>query len=245
MISDTSNIKQKLSDKFGNRFIHDPNKIKEYASDMTEHEPGKPDFAVKPLTTEEVVWLVKLANEEKIPLIPAVARTNLGGLTLATEGGIIVDMVDMKKILTVNETEMYAIIEPGVTFGDIKEYLDKNHPSLIFGYPLSPPYTSIVANCLLDGLANLSLKHGTMAEWINSIEAVMPTGEVMRAGAGALSPIWFSKAPMPDLTGLFVSWQGSTGIVTKMAVQLWPKPKLRKRMFVMVYKAGEDRKSAR
>lgn len=235
---DLGKLKSILADKFPvGRFIHEEDKLREYSFDMTEGEPSMPDFVVKPLDTNEVVWLVELANEHKIPLIPAAARTNLGGLTIPVERGIIVDMTDMRKIHVVNETEMYAIIEPGVTFGDIKEYLDERHPSLRFGYPLSPPYTSIVANCLLDGLANLSLKHGTMAEWINGVEAVLPTGEVIRTGAGSLSDVWFSKAPMPDLTGLFVNWQGSTGIVTRMAVQLWPAMKYRKRMFAMLYKA--------
>jgi FAD/FMN-containing dehydrogenase len=54
-----------------------------------------------------------------------------------------------------------------------------------------------------------------------------------------LSPVWFSRAPLPDLTGLFVNWQGATGIVTKLAVQLWPKPARRKRSFLMFYKAED------
>ncbi|MEW6203171.1 MAG: FAD-binding oxidoreductase [bacterium] len=213
----------------------DDDTIEKYSTDMTEHEPRRPDFVVKPVSTEEIVRIVQLANEVRMPLVPAVARTNLGGLTIPTAGGAVIDLNRMNHILEVNETEMYAIIEPGVTFGIISEYLEKNHPDLIIGYPLAPPWSSVACNCLLDGLGNLSNRHGAMSEWINGLEVVLPTGEVMRCGSCAVSKVWFARAPVPDLTGLFISWQGTTGIITRMAVQLWPKPARRKRMFCLSY----------
>jgi len=68
---------------------------------------------------------------------------------------------------------------------------------------------------------------------------VLASGQVIRTGAWAVSDIPFSRAPLPDLTGLFVSWQGTTGLITRMAVQLKPDPPHRKRLFVLTY----DRKS--
>lgn len=215
------------------RILTDDSTLAQYASDMTEAPPSPPDAVVKAHTREEIVALVKFANENRVPLIPAVARTNLGGLCIPERGGIIVDLTDMRRILEVNENEMYAVIEPGVTFGDISEYLKKHHAALRFGYPLSPPYTSVCANCICDGLANLSLRHGAMSEWVNGMEIVLPSGEVVVTGAGSVSPVWFGHAPIPHLDGLIFSWQGTTGIVTKMAVQLWPNLPLRKRMFIL------------
>lgn len=217
------------------KIIYDDENLKKYSEDMTENEPHLPDVIVKPTEVDEIVKIIKLANEQKIPITPRAAGTNLGGLTIPIQGGIVLDLSDMNKIIEINETEMYALIEPGVTFGDIRKYLDERHPGLKFGYPLSPPYTSIVCNCLLDGLANLSNKHGTMSEWINGIEAILPNGEIMKCGSCAISPYWFANTPFPDLLGLFINWQGTTGIVTKMAVQLWPNPPLRERMFLMSY----------
>lgn len=209
--------------------------LAEYSHDMTENEPAQPDFVVKPRFVEEVQAIMRLANREIVPVTPVVAGTNLGGLTIPVEGSIILDLKEMNRIIEVDSTEMYALIEPGVTFADMKTHLDDKYPDLIFGYALSPPYASILCNCLLDGLGNLSFRHGAMGEWINGIEAVLPNGEIVRTGSAAVSPSWFGKAPLPDLSGLFVSWQGSTGVVTKMAVQLWPRPKLRRRMFVLTY----------
>jgi len=204
---------------------------------MTESEPSTPDFVVKPDTVEEIQAIVKLANAERVPITPVVANTNVGGLAIPVEGGIVMDLKGMNRILEVNATEMYALIEPGVTFGQMKEYLEAKHPELTMAYPLSPPYASVLCNCLLDGLSNLSLRFGSTSDLINGLEVVLPTGEVLRVGAPALSPWWFGRAPLPDLAGLFVNWQGTTGIVTKMAVQLWPKPALRRRLFLLAYDA--------
>jgi FAD/FMN-containing dehydrogenase len=126
----------------------------------------------------------------------------------------------------------YALIEPGVTFAQLTEVLKEQAPELTVSYPLSPPYTSVVANFLMDGLGNLSLRHGAAGEQIGGLEAVLPDGTMVKTGAGAISDRPFSRSPLPDLTGLFLNWQGSTGIVTKLAVQLWPNPKLRRRLFV-------------
>jgi len=231
-----SEIKRRLVAILGeDRVKDDEANLEKYSKDMTEAPEVRPNFVVFPKSTEEVAAIVKLANEARLPLTPRVAGTNLGGLTIPSPGGCVVDLSQMNRVLEVNPSERYAIIEPGVTFEGIKQHLDEGRYDLVIGYPLSPPWTSVVANCLLDGLGNLSFRYGTMAEWINGIEAVLPTGEVIRAGSCALSPLWFNRAPMPDLVGLFVSWQGTTGIVTKMAVQLWPRRAERVRTFIMFY----------
>src|SRR5437764_12145845 len=79
------------------------------------------------------------------------------------------------------------------------------------------------------------MRHGAMGKWINGVEAVLADGEVVRTGSGAVVGRWFSRSPLPDLTGLFVSTQGTTGIVTKIALQLQPKPPHRRRWLAFAY----------
>jgi glycolate oxidase len=62
---------------------------------------------------------------------------------------------------------------------------------------------------------------------VNGMEVVLPPGEICRIGSCSISPYWFSRGHLPDLAGLFIGWLGTTGIVTKMSFQLFPKPKLR------------------
>lgn len=240
MIDTKSALIDSLKNKFGaERIFEQPEKLREYADDWTEIPGQFPDLVVKPKTVAEIQFLLKTANELNIPVIPRVANTNIGGLAIPDKGGMVVDLTEMNQILEVNAADMYAVIEPGVTWGDIKSHLAENYPALRFGYSLSPPYTSIVANCLMDGLSNLSLKHGTTAHWINGFEAVLPTGEIIKTGIGAVSPNWCTKSPLPDLIGLFINFQGTTGIVTKLSVQLWPNHPFRKRFFVLAYDTDE------
>lgn len=221
------------------RVLDDPAILDGYSTDTTEAEPGRPDIILRLASFDEALAVVKIAAEHEIPLTPRVAGTNLGGLALPIRGGALLDLSPMNRILSIGEVDMLAVIEPGVTFRQLVDELDRRGLPLTIGIPLSPPETSVVANCLLDGLGNLSLRHGAMAEWITGLEAILSTGEVVRTGAFALVDIPFSRAPLPDLTGLFVSWQGSTGLVTKLAVELKPKPTYRRRLFVLTY----DRKA--
>lgn len=214
--------------------------LQEYASDYTEETPHMPGLIVLPTSVEQIQAIVQVARKERYTLTPRVYGSNVGGLAIPPEGGVVVDLRRMNRIIEVQQNDMYAIVEPGVTWEQLKGYLIEHQIPLRMGYPLSPPDTSIMANCLLDGLGNLSMRYGAMADWIGGLEAVLPDGQIVRTGAPALSNHWFGRAPLPDLTGLFVSWQGTTGIVTKLAFQLWPDPPFRQRMFVLMY----DRRTA-
>lgn len=207
-----------------------------FSTDMTENPGARPNAVVRVRTLEQLQAIVLLAAQHRTPLVPRVAGTNLGGLTIPTNGGWVLDLTGMSQIVELNVDDMVAVIEPGVTFAQMREALAKTEPRLTIGYPLSPPETSVAANCLLEGLGNLSLRHGSMGDWISSLEVVRADGSLLRTGASALGvPVPFGRAPLPDLTSLFLSWQGTTGIVSKIAVQLWPELPFRERSFVLTY----------
>jgi glycolate oxidase len=222
--------------------LSDEAALERYASDYTEEEPRRPALVVLPASVAEVQAVVRIAGEERASLTPRVCGSNVGGLAIPPAGGVVVDLSRMNRILEINRDDMYALIEPGVTWEQLKAQLVAEKIPLRMGYPLSPPDTSIVANCLLDGLGNLSMRYGAMADWIGGLEAVLPDGKLVRTGAPALSDVWFGRGPLPDLSGLFVCQQGTTGIVTKMAFQLWPEPPHRRRSFILMYdRAGAFR----
>jgi FAD/FMN-containing dehydrogenase len=206
-----------------------------YASDYTEEAPRAPGLVLLPGDTEQVQAVVRLAGELGCSLTTRVSGSNVGGLAIPPEGGAVLDLSRMNRILEVNAGDMYALIEPGVTWEQLKAHLAQREIPLRMGYPLSPPDTSIVANCILDGLGNLSMRYGAMADWIGGLEVVLPDGSLAQTGAPALGDIWFGRGPLPDLTGLFVSFQGTTGVVTKMAFQLWPVPAHQQRAFILMY----------
>jgi glycolate oxidase len=242
--------KEKLLDELitiiGKPFVSDkPHDLYPYSYDGTESEAHMPDFVVLPETVNEILQLIKFCNQYKIPIVPYVSGNNVGGLTIPEYGGIICDMGKrMKKIIKVHESLMYAILEPGVTWGQLKKFLDENHPNLKYPYTYAPPYASVVANALLSGLSNHSCAYGGMGDLLNGLEVVLNTGELVRTGSCFLSKDfnednWFTRYPMPDLTGLFICWQGTTGIVTKAAVQLWPKKKYNTALIALIYGSEE------
>ena len=194
-----------------------------YSYDLTPAEANWPDIVVLPQSLEELKAVISLANKEKVPVIPYIAGGNVGGLTIPLEGGMVVDLKRMNRIIDVSETNMYALVEPGVTFGQLKAYLDKNHPTLKYTYAFSPPSTGVISNALVQGLDNLSFRYGAASNWVQGLEVVLGTGEIVRVGSCAVSDSWHAVVPMPELTGLFLGWQGTTGIITKMSVALWPK----------------------
>jgi FAD/FMN-containing dehydrogenase len=196
-----------------------------YSQDLTQAEPKWPEIVVLPASLDELRKVVRLANTKKIPVTPYVAGGNIGGLAIPLQGGILLDLKRMDRILEVNETDMYALVEPGVTFGHMKAYLEKHHPDMVYTYAFSPPSTGIITNCLLQGLDNLSFRYGAASHWVCGLEVLLSSGKLVKIGSGAISDVWQSIVPFPELAGLFLGWQGTTGIITKMAVSLWPKPK--------------------
>ncbi|NLE08351.1 MAG: FAD-binding oxidoreductase [Dehalococcoidales bacterium] len=219
-------VVEKLETIVGSEYVS-TNKADLYihSYDLTPAEPHMPDILVLPKSLEELREIVRIAREERIPLNPYVGGGNIGGLAIPLKGGIILDLKRIDRILEINETDMYAVVEPGVTFGHMKAYLEEHHPDLMYTYAFSPPSTGVITNAILQGLDNLSFRYGDASHWVSGLEVLLSTGELIKIGSCAVSNTWQAVSPMPELTGLFLGWQGTTGIVTKMAVSLWPKPK--------------------
>ncbi len=239
---DKNEVHEKLINIFGDTYVSDKQvDLYPYSYDMTECEPHMPDFVVIPERNEQLVELVKYCNSNKIPIVPYITGNNVGGLTIPERGGIVIDFSKkMNKILHVNKNMMYALLEPGVTFGQLKEFLDKKYPHLRYSYPYAPPYSGVVGNAILSGMNNLSCKIGSMGDSINGLEVITAEGTIARIGScfygkhEADPDSWWARYPMPDLMGLFVCWQGMTGLVTKCAVQLWPNPPYEKTFLALV-----------
>jgi glycolate oxidase len=200
-----------------------PEELYLYSRDSGVREPRRADYVVMPKTVEEVQKIVLLANREKISITPMGAGLTLSALTIPVRGGIVLDTKRMDKIIEVNETSRYALIEAGVTQAALAAYLKKNYPHLQHSTPEAPPTATIVGNVLIQGHGHLTPRYGVNSQMVNGMEVVLPTGEICKLGSCAVSQYWFSRDPLPDLMGLFLGWLGTTGIVTKLSIQLFPK----------------------
>jgi glycolate oxidase len=189
------------------------------------------DYVILPKNTEEVRKIVLFANAEKIPIIPMGGGLTLSGLIIPVRGGIVMDMKRMNRIIEINETSRYALIEAGVTTGQLLSHLNQNFPELQPPIPDAPPSATIAGNVLIHGSGYLSQKHGDHGAMINGIEVVLPDGEISKFGSCALSDYWFSRGPIIDFIGLFISAFGTLGVITKLSIKLYPKPNYRDVVF--------------
>jgi FAD/FMN-containing dehydrogenase len=224
-----SGILKSLIEILGDRGVsNSPEELWFYSRDPGVLSPHMPDYVVAPETTEQVQKVVQLANRERIPIVPMGSGMALTGLVIPLKGGIVMDMKRMNKILEVNEKARYAVVEGGTSQGVLKAYLQDHYPRLRHSLPDAPPVTTIAANVALHGQGRLTQQYGFNSDMVTGLEVVLPTGDICKIGSPSLGPYWFSKGPtLPDLSGLFLGWLGTTGIFTKVGLKLYPNKKFR------------------
>jgi len=184
-----------------------------------------PEVVVRPKSVEEIQRILLLANQKKVSVVPHSGGLSGGEATPTGEGAILLDLRRMNKIIEVNTDARYMIVEPGVTSAQAWKHMQDNYQEYRPGIPDgAPPSATIVGDHLDRGFHFLSTKYGPAADAVLGLEVVLPTGEIVRTGAGALpTSKWFYKWMFgPDLTGLFLGSQGTLGVVTKMAVKIFP-----------------------
>ena len=226
------NILKELEEIVGKEFAS--NRLEDlyiYSQDPGASLPRPVDFVVMPNTSKEVQGILKLANREKIPIVPMGGGLTLSGLVIPLKRGIVMDMKRMNKIIEVNELSRFALIEAGVTTGQLLGYLNINHPDLQPPIPDAPPSATIAGNALIHGSGYLSQKFGDHGSMINGLEVVLPDGEIYKLGSCAVSDYWFTRGPIPDLIGMFISSFGTIGVITKLSIKLYPKHKMRNIVF--------------
>ncbi len=198
-----------------------------YSYDLTFVKPRMPDYVVMAKTVEEIQKIMELANRERIPVVPYTAGTNIGGLTIPERGGILLDLKRMNRIIEIDPESLVAVIEPGVSHAQLAAELSKH--KLRFGWPVGPPSASVSSCAICHGIGGLNARYGLQSQEITSMEVVLPTGEVVRVGSCAINPeAWHSVLPMPQLDGLFKGWLGTTGVVTKLGINVHPSPPILK-----------------
>ena len=184
-----------------------------------------PSAAVAPATTEEVQAIVRLANEHHVPLWPISRGKNFGygGAAPRMPGCVVLDLGRMKRILEVNERYGYCVVEPGVGFYDLHEYLQSRKLPLWLSVP-GNGWGSVMGNALERGFS--ATPYGDHGAQICGMEVVLPGGELLRTGMGAMSR--GTTGPMfhhgfgPSWDQMFV--QSHYGVVTKMGMWLMPAP---------------------
>ncbi len=219
-----------------NYVITDDEVLSSYAVNMLTVEDIKPAAVVKPASVEEIQEIVKIANEFKAPLWPISGGKNHGyGMACAANPeNIIIDLKRMNKILEVNADLAYALVEPGVTYLQLYQYLKDNNIPLWIDCPSGSPESSLLGNITERGVGYTPM--GEHFLFSCGMEIVLPNGEILRTGTGTLpgTKTWqiFKWGYGPYLDGLFTS--SNFGIVTKVGFWLMPEPPAFEPIFIVV-----------
>jgi Fe-S oxidoreductase/FAD/FMN-containing dehydrogenase len=162
-----------------------------------------PDAVLQPETTEEVAAILKYATKEGIPVTPRAAATSGVMGAVPAKGGIVVEFYRMNRILEVDEVNKKVRVQPGVVWAPLEEELNK-HGLQLRAYPTSFPSSMVAGWIGSGGIGIGSFEYGSVGENIESLELVLPTGEVRTMTGAELDMV--------------VDCQGITGIVTEVTL---------------------------
>ena len=180
-----------------------------------------PDVVVLPANTFEVAAIARVCNARRMPLVVRGAGTGFTGGAVPTQGGLVISMERMNRILEIDQTNLLAIVEPNVITGDLQRAVEK----VGLFYPPDPAsleMSSIGGNVAECAGGPRAFKYGTTRRYVLALEAVLPTGEIVATGSKAVKNVVGY-----DLTQLLVGSEGTLAIVTRVTLRLIPKPPAR------------------
>lgn len=176
-------------------------------------------IVVKPRDTEEISKIMKYANDNKITVVVRGGGTGLCGACTPTRESIILSTERLNRIIEIDEDNMVAVLEAGVTLFDLLEELE-NHECA--GFPVHPgdEGAQMGGMAVTNAGGARAVRHGVMRKHIQGMEIVLPTGEIMELGGKLIK----NNAGY-NLMELIIGSEGTLAVVTKIILKLYPKDK--------------------
>lgn len=198
-----------------------------YSYDATSSWNALPELVVLPQTTQQISRIMKLANDNKIPVTPRGGGTNVSGGSIPVKGGIVLGTARMNRIISIKKSTLTAVVEPGVVMQDFNLELAKK--GLFY-----PPDPQSAAGCTMGGTiaenagGPYGVKYGVTKQYLLGLEVVLAGGEIVKLGAATI------KNRMGyELATIFAGSEGTLGVITGITVRLLPLPKAQKTVFAI------------
>lgn len=228
MDSKYSELSEKQINEFKN-IVGDNNALDQYTyrwaysfGGIIFKENWIPDLILLPEKTEQISKILKLANENNIPITPRGSGTSLSGGALTPFGGIVLDLSKMNRILKIDIENNLVVLEPGVICDELNEIL-KNYG---YFFPPDPGSSSVatIGGMVANNAGGVqAFKYGVTQNYILSLEVVLPDGDIINLGTDVLKSV--SSYNIKDL---FIGSEGTLGIISKITLKIRPLPKYRK-----------------
>ncbi len=191
-----------------------------YECDAYTLEKNRPNLVVLPRSTEEVVSVVKLCAERKVAMIPRGAGTSLSGAVLPVEGGVMIALTRMNRVLSIDYRNRRALVEAGCVNAWITQAV-RSRGFLYAPDPSSQPACTIGGNVATNSGGPHTLKYGVTTNHVLGFEMVLPDGAIVWLGA---RPDGGEDVPGYDLRGAAIGSEGMFGVVTRVLVRLVRAP---------------------
>lgn len=207
--------------------IFDPEKMAGYSHDEFSLLDIRqaPEVVVKPERAEEVAAVLRLADEERIPVTPRGGATGLCGGCVPLYGGIVLSLEKMNRIIEIDRENQMAVVEPGVTLMEFAKAVEEAGLS----FPPHPGEESAMMGGLIATNAGGSraVKYGVIRNYVRGLEVVLPEGKVIRLGGK-----FMKSSTGYSLLHLFIGSEGTLGVITQAVIQLLPPAQLTRSLVV-------------
>ncbi|MHA1729336.1 MAG: FAD-binding oxidoreductase [Promethearchaeota archaeon] len=182
--------------------------------------PGKAHVIVWPESEQQISQILRIANEQKIPVIPYGEGSGVVGAAIPVYGGIIIDMKRLNGVINVNEKSLTVTVQTGLNGKTLGRILEEK--GYILGHVPQSFYTSTVGGWIaLRAAGQFSTKYGKIEDIVLSVRVVLPTGEII------FSKLYPRASNGPQIERLFLGSEGTLGIITEVTMKIWPKPEKR------------------
>ncbi len=212
--------------------IVDSDELRVYETDGLTVFKAMPDLVALPTSLEQLTGVVKVCHREKVPFVVRGAGTGLSGGAIPLDGGVLIGLNRMNRILEIDYGNQRAVVEPGM----VNVWLSNDLAAKGYLYspdPASQTACSIGGNVAENSGGPRTPKYGVTTNHVLGLEVVLPDGEVVQIGGKTLD------TPGYDLTGVFVGSEGTFGIATKVVVRIMRKPEAVKTL-MGVFECIED-----
>jgi hypothetical protein len=213
-------------------FFDETEVLEKYSRDFSMDPSGPPNYVIKPNDAKEIQKIIQLANERVIPVVPTSSSVHFHGASIPRQGGIVLDLTRMNRILEIDELNRKVRIEAGVTWGQLTSELGKRGYRIIM--PLLPDSQRSVVTDYLEREVPTNTVYD-YGEPLQGMEVVWPTGEIFRTGSASVPgyPDSMSKGTNPsgpglDFYRLLQGSQGTMGVVTWANFKIESIPRMNK-----------------
>jgi len=216
----------------------DPEALLSYSKDCSINTPGTPNYIARPKNTDEVQKVVQLANKTGVPIVPISSGIHFNGNTIPVQGGIVLDMRRMNKILDINDRNRMARVEAGVTWEQLQPELEKFDMMAIS--PLLPHHqkSALISHLERDPALIPKFEY---TDALVTVEVVLPEGEIFKTGSASVPGFpdkSFAQGVNPSGPGnmmwtrMLQGAQGTLGVVTWGQFKIEYRPKVNKTYFI-------------